>query len=130
MNVTSIQSKSSKSDAAEVPLTSLAGNKSLTENQKIAEASQQFEAIMLRQILSESQKPVIQSEFTDNSTSAGIYQDFVTNQMAESMAKSGAVGFARVFERQLDRPDASKSKTAEETSTTRNSATILSIHHE
>ena len=59
--------------------------------------------MLLRQILSETQKPVIKSEFTDNSTAAGIYQDFITNQLSESLSKSGAFGFAKVFERQLDR---------------------------
>jgi Rod binding domain-containing protein len=58
----------------------------------------------LRQILSESQKPVITSEFTDNSTAAGIYQDYITNTLAESMSKSGTLGLAKVFEQQLSHP--------------------------
>ena len=91
--------------AAGVAPEALAGNQTLSEHQKIAEASRQFEAMLLRQILSETQKPVIKSSFTDNSTAAGIYQDFVTNQMADGLSKSGALGFAQVFDRQLDRPD-------------------------
>jgi Rod binding domain-containing protein len=84
----------------------------LTQQQKIAEASRQFEAIMLRQILSESQKPVITSEFTDNSTSAGIYQDYITNALADSMSKAGTLGFAKVFEQQLSHPKAKTAATA------------------
>jgi flagellar protein FlgJ len=91
--------------AADIDPQSLAGNASLTEKQKIAEASRQFEAILLRQILSEAQKPVITSEFTDNSTAAGIYQDFIVNQMSDSMSKSGGLGLAKVFEQQLSHPD-------------------------
>lgn len=91
-------------DTANIPVEELAGNKSLTEDQKIAEASRQFEAIMLRQILSESQKPVIKSEFTDNSTAAGIYQDYITNTLADSMSKAGALGLAKIFDRQLSHP--------------------------
>ena len=87
--------------AADIAPESLAGNKSLSEHQKIAEASRQFEAMLLRQILSESQKPVIQSEFTDNSTTAGIYQDFITNQLADSMSHNGGIGLAKTFEQQL-----------------------------
>ena len=98
MNIVPIQSPI---NAANVPVEELAGNKSLTEQQKIAEASRQFEAIMLRQILSESQKPVITSEFTDNSTAAGIYQDYITNTLADSMSKSGTFGLAKIFEQQL-----------------------------
>jgi Rod binding domain-containing protein len=106
MNITALQSN--KVSAADIAPEALAGNQSLTEHQKIAEASRQFEAMLLRQILSEMQKPVIQSEFSDNSTASGIYQDLATNQMADSMSKSGAFGFAQVFDRQLD-PTAAKS---------------------
>jgi Rod binding domain-containing protein len=107
MNINAFQS--SRASAVDVAPESLAGNKSLSEHQKIAEASRQFEAMLLRQILSETQKPVIQSEFSDNSTAAGIYQDLATNQMADGMSKSGAFGFAQVFERQLDHPAAKNS---------------------
>lgn len=93
-------------DPANVPIDDLAGNKSLTRQQKIHEASREFESIMLKQILSEMQKPVITSEFTDDSTAAGIYQDYVTNALAESMSKSGSFGFAKIFEEQLSPPAA------------------------
>ena len=90
-----------KIDASHLQLESLAGSKALTQDQKIAEASRQFEAVLLRQFLSESQKPVINSEFTDNSSSAGIYQDMITNQLADSLSRGGGIGLAKSFERQL-----------------------------
>ena len=93
-------------DTANIPVEDLAGNQHLNQNQKIAEASRQFEAIMLRQILSEAQKPVFTSEFTDNSTAAGIYQDLITNSLADSMSKSGTLGMAKIFEQQLSHPAA------------------------
>jgi flagellar protein FlgJ len=111
MNIAPIQTQSPV-NAANVPVEELAGDKSLSEQQKISEASRQFEAIMLRQILSESQKPVITSEFTDNSTAAGIYQDYITNTLADSMSKSGTLGLAKIFEQQLSHP-AAKEKPAE-----------------
>ena len=98
MNVNSVQPKI---DASRLPLESLAGNKALTQDQKIAEASRQFEAILLKQFLAESQKPVITSEFTDNSAAAGIYQDFITNQLADNLSRNGGIGLAKSFERQL-----------------------------
>ena len=61
---------------------------------------------MLRQFLSESQKPVIQSDLTDNSTESGIYQDFVTTQLADSLSRGGGIGLAKSFERQLSPPAA------------------------
>lgn len=115
MNIAALPS--SPVSAADIAPETLAGNQSLSEHQKIAEASRQFEAMLLRQILAESQKPVIQSEFTDNSTAAGIYQDYVTNQMADSLSKSGALGFAQVFQRQLDRPDPPASEISNSTQT-------------
>jgi len=120
----------SRISAADVAPESLAGNKSLSEHQKIAEASRQFEAMLLRQILAETQKPVIKSEFTDNSTAAGIYQDFVTNQMSDSLSKSGALGFAQVFERQLDHPAAKISPPIQTGSAKVYTRPTVSLHHE
>ena len=88
-------------NAADIAPERLAGNTSLSEQQKIAEAGRQFEAMLLRQILAASQKTVIVSRFTDNSTAAGIYRDMVTNQLADSISRSGAFGLAKTFEQQL-----------------------------
>ena len=90
-----------KVDASHVSLESLAGNKKLSEDQKIGEASRQFEAVLLRQFLSESQKPVNDSESSEDSNSAGIYQDMITNQLADSLSRGGGIGLAKTFERQL-----------------------------
>jgi len=87
--------------AANVAPEQLAGNASLSEPQKVAEGARQFEALLLRQILQETQKTVIKSKFTDNSTSAGIYRDMVTSQLAESISKSGSLGLAKSLEGQL-----------------------------
>lgn len=90
-----------KVKAADIAPERLANNSALTEEQKIAEASRQFEAILLRQILSSTQKPLIPSKFADNSTASSIYRDMVTNQLADNISKSGAFGLARTFEQQL-----------------------------
>ena len=100
MDVSSIQPQLK---ASEVPLEQLAKNSHLTEDQKVAEAARQFEAILLRQILSETQKTVIQSKYSDNSTAASIYHDMVTQQLADSISKSGNLGLARTLQRQLTR---------------------------
>ena len=104
MTVSPIQSTSQDTD---VPIEQLAGNKHLTQQQKIHEASREFEVIMLQQVLSEMQKPVIKSEFTDDSTASDIYQSYISNALAEGMSKSGAFGFAKIFEQQLS-PHTSK----------------------
>ncbi len=87
--------------AADVAPEQLAGDANLSPAQKIAEGARLFEALLLRQILQESQKTVIQSKFADNSTSAGIYRDMITNQLAESISKSGSLGLAKSLEQQL-----------------------------
>ena len=88
--------------AADIPPERLSGNTSLSEPEKIAEASRQFEAILLRQILSESQKVAIPSKYSDHSVASDIYRDMVTNQLADSISKSGTFGLAKTFERQLN----------------------------
>jgi peptidoglycan hydrolase FlgJ len=97
MNLTPVQNNS----AADVPIEQLAGNRVLTQQQKVAEVARQFEALLLRQILSETQKTVIPSTYTDDSTAAGIYHDMVTQQLADSISKSGTLGLAQSLERQL-----------------------------
>jgi len=73
----------------------------LTQGQKVAKVAQQFEAVMLQQILQETQKPVFQTEFTDNSTAASIYRSLVTKQLAEAISKSGNFGLAKMLTKQL-----------------------------
>src|ERR1700677_4742034 len=106
MNIPPVQS-SADIDTSTVPIEDLAGNKHLTKQQKIHEASRQFEAIMLQQMLSEMQKPITNGELDDDSTASGIYQDYMTNALAQSMSKTDAFGFAKIFEQQLS-PHASK----------------------
>ena len=112
MEVNPLQRKIVASDIAPEQL---AGNPRLTQEQKVAEASRQFEAVLLRQILGESQKTVIPSEFSDNSTAAGIYQDLVTSTLADNISKSGAFGLAKTFEQQLNRPTSADPKTGHST---------------
>ena len=100
-----------KVDAADIAPEMLAGNSQLTKQQKIAEAGRQFEALLLRQILENSQKTVIKSKYGDNSTSSAIYRDQITSQMADSISKAGTFGFAKTFSQQLNRPSDTGAKT-------------------
>jgi peptidoglycan hydrolase FlgJ len=101
-----VTSATTRPASADVAPERLANNPMLSEQEKIGEASRQFEAILLRQILSATQKTVIQSKYADNSTASEIYRDLVTNQLAETMSKSGAFGLAKTFEHQLTKPGA------------------------
>src|SRR5437588_7216109 len=96
-----------------LPLEKLASNPKLSEKEKNSELSRQFEAVLLRQVLQNAQKTVIKSKLTKESATSGIYQDMITNQLAESISKSGSLGFARSLETELTR-QLSVKKTKEE----------------
>ena len=88
---------------SKMPLETLAGNPNVTEAEKTAEVSRQFEAILLRQILQQSQKKVFPSSLTKETAASGIYQDMITNQLADGISKSGSLGLAKSFKSQLSR---------------------------
>jgi Rod binding domain-containing protein len=90
-------------DAADLPLDHLAASTQVPEQDKVAEVSRAFEAVLLRQILSQTQRPVFPSKFIGNSTTDGIYRDLVVNQLAESISKSGSFGLARSLAGDLQR---------------------------
>ncbi len=89
--------------AADLPLDNLARNSHVSETDKIAEVSRQFEAVLLRQILSAAQKPLLSSDQNENSASAGIYRDMLTNQLADTISHSNALGLADSLAHQLTR---------------------------
>lgn len=89
--------------SASVPLERLATTTALTEEQKVAEATRLFEAVLLRQILSEAQKPVIRSALTDNSFAAGVYRDLTVAHLADAISRQGGLGLARELAAQLHR---------------------------
>lgn len=87
--------------AADIQIENLAGNKQLNENAKVGEVSRQFEAVLLRQILGDAQKKIFASTMNPESSSGSIYQDMITNQLADSISRSGSFGLARSLEKQL-----------------------------
>jgi Rod binding domain-containing protein len=90
-------------EAAHLSLDRLAASTQVPESEKITEVSRAFEAVLLRQILSETQRPVFRSEYTGNSTTDGIYRDLIVNQMAEAISKSGSFGVGKNLARELQR---------------------------
>lgn len=84
-----------------VPLERIADNKTLSKAEKIGEVSRQFEAVLLRQILSAGRKTVFRSSVNQDSLSSGIYQDMVSDQLAESISRSGSFGLAKSLQSQL-----------------------------
>lgn len=97
--------------AAEISPDQLAGNPKLSEREKIAELSKRFEAILVRQILTEANKPVFKSSMALGTAGAAIHQDMLTNEMANRITSSGGLGLARQLTRDLSKqlkPEASE----------------------
>lgn len=94
-------SLASRAPAVTPALDQLANNKTLSEPEKVAQVAREFEAVLLRQILAEGRKTVFHSRLQDNSTTAGIYQDMITRQLADGISRSGGFGLARSLEKQL-----------------------------
>jgi len=92
---------SSTGRGADIPIEELASNSKLSEKEKLKEASRQFEAALLRQILADARKPVFPSRFTQQSAANGIYDDLITNQLADSISRGGQFGLARDLQSQL-----------------------------
>jgi Rod binding domain-containing protein len=87
----------------ELPIEQLARNPELSDAEKIGQLSRQFEAVLLRQILQQAHKTIIKSSLAEDSATTGIYQDMITNQLAECISKSGSFGFARNLQEELTR---------------------------
>ena len=98
--------------AAQIPLEKLDSNPHLSEAEKIAEVSRQFEAVLLLQILSQARKTVFNSEFNTDSTTKGIYQDMINYQLAESISRTGTLGLARGLEEQFARQTSARPERA------------------
>ena len=90
----------------EIPAEKLASHQGLSEGEKIAEASRQFEAVLLRQILNDARKPVFKSTLFEKSATSGIYDEMATAQLADAISRSGEFGLARSLAVQL-KPGAS-----------------------
>ena len=88
--------------AADLSLEKVASSTKITEREKIGEASRQFEAVLLRQIIGQAQKPLFQSSLAMNSgASNAIYQDMITQQLADRISSGGSFGFGKVLEKEL-----------------------------
>lgn len=88
--------------ASELPFEQLAASKNVPEREKVAEACRQFEAVLLRQILQQARKPLLDPGKAASSTS-GIYDDMINNQLADKISRTGTFGLARSLQAQLVR---------------------------
>jgi Rod binding domain-containing protein len=121
MNVPSIHPQV---EASQLPLESLARNTSVSDDEKVAEVSRQFEAVLLRQILQEIRKPLLAKE-EGNATVNGIYADMISNQMADTISHSGGLGLAKSLNAQLSHQVLSHAPPTTDATTTSPQTVIL-----
>jgi Rod binding domain-containing protein len=100
--------------ANELPLEQLARSQHLSEEEKVTELSRQFEAVLLRQILKDVQKTVIKTSLMPQTAGHEMYQDMVTNQLADGISQSGSFGFAHSLRHELSRQVLSEKKSKED----------------
>lgn len=74
-----------------------------TDAEKLTEVARQFEAILVRQILTDAQKKLCAGGTEPESAAGSIYQDMITNNLAERISQAGTLGLARTLEKQLHR---------------------------
>ena len=87
----------------DIPLDRLATSRAIDEPEKITQVSRAFESVLLRQILQETEKPLLSSSASDRSAAAGIYREMASNQLADAVARSGGFGLAHSLEAALQR---------------------------
>jgi Rod binding domain-containing protein len=90
-----------KVNPTDVPLEKLATSKALTEEQKTSEMTRQFEAVLLRQILTQAQKPAFPKKGASDGVDSAIYQDMMVNNMAEKISSSRTVGLSQELGKQF-----------------------------
>ncbi len=73
-------------------------------------AAEQFEAILLRQLLGEALKPMLGSEAGGKAPGSDVYQYLVTDVVAQSVAQGGGLGIAKMLVPQLTQPGAAQSQ--------------------
>ena len=100
MNISSLSSQSHVR-ATDQPFEKLANNPNISDKEKTTEACRQFEAVLLRQILTDATKTLFKSSANPESSSDGIYQDMITNNLADQMSRAGGFGLSRVLSKQL-----------------------------
>ena len=106
MNVSSINSAA---DARRVFATEAGGgavsSSAAPSSRQVRAAARQFEAIILRQLLTPAIEPLmshgIGGKGAENSGGGGVYGYLVTDVLANSLSQGGGLGLSRMLEKQL-----------------------------
>lgn len=74
------------------------------EDVDLEAATKGFEAIFLRQFLSQSLKPLLHDTPGSQTTGSGIYQSMISDVLADNLAQTEKFGFSSMLQIQLRGP--------------------------
>jgi len=99
-------------NAARLTPEQVADSPMLSEREKLSEMSRQFEAVLLRQILTEAHKPVFKSSMALGSAASSVHQDMLITEMAKQITQGPGTGLATQLTRDLGRQSKSDAQAA------------------
>mgnify|MGYP001344289873 FL=1 len=83
-------------------LMEMAHSKNISQKQKYAAVSQQFEAVLVKQFLKEALKPMFEGVFNEDAGAHRMYRHFFTDAISESVAQGGGFGVSNILQQQLN----------------------------
>ena len=83
-------------------LMEMAHSKNISQKQKNAAVSQQFEAVLVKQFLKEALKPMFEGVFNEDAGAHRMYRHFFTDAISESVAQGGGFGISNILQQQLN----------------------------
>ena len=73
--------------------------------EELKAATQQFEAILIRQYLNEAMKPLFDGPLMGSGNGAHMYQYMITDTLANQLSQSSTFGVASLLNMQLTAPE-------------------------
>jgi len=92
-NTSSLQNESA--------LREMVGRKDIAESTKAIEATRQFEASLVRQMLDTSLKPMFKGVFDEDSQAHEMYRYFWTNTLADKISDGGGLGMSNALQSEV-----------------------------
>lgn len=73
--------------------------------EELKAATEQFEAILIRQYLNEAMKPLLEGPLMGNGTGAHMYQHMIVDTLANELSQTSTFGVASLLNMQLTSPE-------------------------
>ena len=83
------------------PLKGMVHNQNISEQAKLKKASQQFEAMLLKQILEDGLKPMIKGALPESGGSHTMYQHLISDALSQQLSESESFGIAQSIQLQM-----------------------------